>query len=240
MTGTAKGQYLSFFHYNLVSMKCFENYLSALRSVTSKNADPDAPDVDLCGACPSEAYFNEVDKCTSDLLDFFRKEVASSQDAHQWLRDLLPMEGFEGDEDLMLCLLMDIVNCYNGLDHPTSLGSKEGLSLLDILSKVYRPDYCMLYSQLGEVPQIIIDLDAMVSYITECVDFVPLMRTSSLVSEILSMYDPEADRRYRILLYRFCKEVSVVDCDISSSEEQYLRSLLRLDDEDAGNDILLD
>ena len=120
-------------------MNAFEKYFEQLRYVTSINPDLEAVTVDLTGSGVTNEYFDNIDERSSNLLDFFQQTVAN-QTVRDALQGIVTIEGYQDDEDLMLCLLMDIVHCFEGLDHRTSLNSCEGLALLNVLAKVYRPD----------------------------------------------------------------------------------------------------
>lgn len=218
-------------------MSAFSNYFDRLNVVTSQNYDKEDTTVDLMRSGVTLEYYNIIDERSDALLAFFHRNVAK-QEVRNVLRDIVSIDGYKDDEDLMLCLLMDIVNCFEGLDHPTRLDSCEGLALLNVMEKVYRPDYYMSFEELSVVPQFIINLDGMVSFIEGCIQETAIMKSKSIVSALLEIYDPEADKEYRILLYRLCEAISEVDGVISVSEREYLMNVLRLDDDDVSNDII--
>ena len=220
-------------------MNAFEKYFEQLRYVTSINPDLEAVTVDLTGSGVTNEYFDNIDERSSNLLDFFQQTVAN-QTVRDALQGIVTIEGYQDDEDLMLCLLMDIVHCFEGLDHRTSLNSCEGLALLNVLAKVYRPDYYMSFGELSEIPQFIINLDRMVSFIHGCIDETEIMKKQSIISVLLQIVNPEADKDYRILLYKLCEAISEVDGRISISEREFLMNVLRLDDDDVTNDIETD
>ncbi|MBO4656445.1 MAG: hypothetical protein J5639_01595 [Bacteroidales bacterium] len=220
-------------------MNAFEWYFEQLKYVTSIKPDLDGVTIDLTSSGVSKEYFTKIDERSDKLLDFYKRSVAT-QEVRDALRRIVAIEGYQDDDDLMLCLLMDFVYCFDGLNHPTSLNTCEGLALLNVMAKVYRPDYYMSYEDLSETPQFIINLDSMVSYIWGCIEETDVMKTQSIVSSLLQVVNPEADKEYRIILYKLCEAISEADGIISTSEREFLMNVLRLDDDDVSNDIVTD
>lgn len=220
-------------------MSAFSDYFEHLNVVTSTNYELDDITVDLSNSGVTPEYYAKIDERSDALLDFFQREVARSE-VRDTLQGMMTINGFKDDDDLMLCLLMDFVHCFENLNHPTNLNTSEGIALLNVLEKVYRPDYYMPFEELSVVPRFIIDLDGMVSYIEGCIGETPLLKTQSIISALLQVVRPESDKEYRILLYRLCESVSEADGYISNEERDFLMSLLRLDDDDVTNDIETD
>ncbi len=220
-------------------MNAFDKYFEKLRYVTSINPELDGVTVDLTRSGVTREYFNKLDESSNALLDFFQETVAK-QEVRDALQGIVTMEGYQENEDLMLCFLMDLVHCFEGLDHSTSLNTCEGLALLNVMAKVYRPDYYMSFEELSAIPQFIINLDAMTIYIDGCIEETEIMKNQSLVSVLLQIVNPEADKEYRILLYRLCEAISEADGVISISEREFLMNVLRLDDNDVSTDIITD
>ena len=48
---------------------------------------------------------------------------------------------------------------------------------------------------------------------------------------------PDIDRDYRIILYSLCKRIAEVDGEITISEEEWLKEIALLNDDDPDNDI---
>lgn len=221
-------------------MKVYTDYFDRLNLVTNQKYDLDKVTVDLTSSSGiTREYYAKIDERSDAILDFFQNKIAN-QEVRDALKGIITIEGYRGDDDLMLCLLMDIVHCFDGLDHPTNLSTCDGIALLNIMTKVYRPDYHMSFEELSVVPSFIINLDAMVIYIFACIEATDIMKSQSIVSALLQKVNPEADKEYRILLYRFCEAVSEVDGIISISECEFLMNILRLDDNDATTDIHTD
>lgn len=220
-------------------MSAFSDYFDHLNVVINTNYDLDDIPIDLTNSGVTREYYTKIDERCDALLDFYQKEIAKPE-VRAVLQELVTIDGYKDDEDLMLCLLMDFVHCFEELGHPTSLNSCEGIALLNVMEKVYRPDYYMSFEELSEVPQFIINLDGMVSYIEGCIEATDLLKTQSLISVLLQSLNQNADKEYRILLYRLCESISEADSVISREEREFLMSILRLDDDDITNDIETD
>ena len=217
-------------------MSAFSNYFDHLNVVVNANYDLDDIPADLSNSGVTREYYSKIDERSDALLDFFQKVIATPE-VREAMQGLLSIEGYKDNEDLMLCLLMDFVHCFEELGHPTSLNTCEGIALLNVMEKVYRPDYYMSFEELSGVPQFIINLDGMVSYIEGCIEATDMLKTQSIVSTLLQIVKPEADKEYRILMYRLCEAISEADGFISKEEREFLMSVLRLDDNDVTNDI---
>ena len=220
-------------------MKAYTDYFDRLNLVINQNYDLDEVTVDLTNSGITREYYAKIDERSDAILDFFQNKIAN-QEVRNALKEITTIEGYRDDDDLMLCLLMDIVHCFDGLDHPTSLSTCEGIALLNVMEKVYRPDYYMSFEELSVVPSFIINLDAMVTYIVACIEATDIMKSQSIISVLLQKVNPEADKEYRILLYRFCEAISEVDGVISILEREFLMNILRLDDNDVTTDIHTD
>ena len=220
-------------------MKAYADYFDRLNIVINQNYDLDDVTVDLTRSGITREYYAKIDERSDAILDFFQSNIAN-QEVRNALKEIASIEGYRDNDDLMLCLLMDIVHCFDGLDHSTSLSTCEGIALLNVLEKVYRSDYYMSFDELSAVPSFIINLDAMVTYIFACIEATDIIKSQSIVSALLQKVNPEADKEYRILLYRFCEAISEVDGVISIPEREFLMNILRLDDNDANTDIHTD
>lgn len=220
-------------------MKAYTDYFDRLNMVANQDCDSGGVTVDLTGSGITREYYAKIDERSDAILNFFHSKIAN-QEVRDALKEIAAIDGCHNDDDLMLCLLMDIVQCFDGLDHPTSLNSREGIALLNVMEKVYYPDYSMSFDKLSVVPGFIINLDAMVTYIVACIEATDIMKSQSIVSALLQKANPEADREYRILLYRFCEAISEVDGVISIPEREFLMNILRLDDNDVTTDIHTD
>ena len=219
-------------------MDPFSEYFQRKGAVVNQNYDNTAFPSDLTGSGITKEYFSKIDLLSESLLIFLQDKVIVPEvieKAHQ----SFPFAD-KGSDGVMLCFLMELVNCYEEMGHRTNLSSCEGIALLNILGKVYRPDYYMAYEYLSEVPQIIINLDEMVAFISNCIEVTPQVKKGSLVSSLLQEIDEQTDKEYRIRMYYLCEAISEADGKITQSESDYLKSLLRIDDDDLDNDIIID
>lgn len=106
--------------------------------------------------------------------------------------------------------------------------------------KLFRPDYFVTYEGLKAIPEEIINLDGIVPYISGCSAQIDIPEKESVISTLLLAVCPKAERMYRIILYRLFESVAKVDGVITEHEQDYLKKLLHLDDDDIYNDIVID
>lgn len=196
-------------------------------------------DLTTCGI--TKEYFERIDSATSNLVVFFNDQVADSTIVtalNVFLNE--PNSKNIGYENLKLCLLIDTLRCFIGLDHSTNINTPEGLAILILLTKIYYPYVSISYDFLKEVPEFILSLDGLVPYIGQCSAEIGNKKDEIIISRFLFDINPNADIQYRILLYNFCEAVAKADDIITISEKEWLMSVLRLDDEDINNDINID
>lgn len=193
--------------------------------------------IDLSSSITSQEYFEKVDCATTNLASFFLHSIETRQ-VRSILYNYLPLKE-KRKGDLLLCFMIDILRCFEGLNHPTNLSSPEGIALLILLTKLYSPQFVFTYESLSEIPEKVINLDAIVPYIYEC--SAELGDTDELIiSKPLQNIDSKADILYRELIYHFCEAISKADGHISILEKEWLMSVLRLDDDNPDNDIIID
>ena len=186
-----------------------------------------------------ESYFEKVDQTTSMLLSFYDRYIADTR-MHIALHERVNTRRRKNYDDLKLMLMIDVVRAYEGLNHSTRLNCPEGIALLLMLVKFFRPDYFISYQGLKAIPTDIINLDGLVPYIANCSEQIDIPMEESVISILLQDVHPKADKTYRIAMYALFEAISEVDGVISRSEREYLMTLLRLDDDDVTNDIVID
>lgn len=186
-----------------------------------------------------ERYFDKIDHASSTILSFYERYIADTK-MHIALHEHVNTRRRKNYDDLKLMLMVDVVRAYEGLNHSTRLNCPEGIALLMILIKFFRPDYFLSYDGLKYIPSQIINLDGIVPYISACSDEIDIPTDESIVSLLLQEVHPKADRTYRSAMYVLYEAISEVDGVLSQSEQEYLMSLLRLDDDDISNDIEID
>ena len=228
-------------------MECFTEFYELLESLTQppvieeedglETIDEDFK-IDLSTGI-DEKYFDKIDQASSMILSFYERYIADTR-MHVALHELVNTRRRKDYNDLKLMLMIDVVRAYEGLNHSTRLNCPEGIALLLLLVKFFRPDYFISYQGLKAIPTDIINLDGLVPYISNCSDQIDIPMEDSVISVLLQDVHPKADKTYRIAMYALFEAISEVDGVISLSEREYLMSLLRLDDDDMTNDIVID
>lgn len=220
-------------------MECYDNYINSLRVLSQHMTEMDyGMTVDLMLDTVTESYFNKIDHASSMLFSFYEKHLENKLVLNS-IQGLLYSRQQADYEGVRLCLLIDIFRCYVELGHSTRLNSPEGVALLMILVKLLVPEYVMTYEDLKSVPSDVLNYDGLIPFIEACSHDIQVPWGECVVSTILQNISPKNDRRYRIILYRFCSAVAEVDGEITEVEEDFIKKLLRLDDEDSGNDIIV-
>ncbi|MBR1699671.1 MAG: hypothetical protein IJ714_07805 [Bacteroidales bacterium] len=229
-------------------MDCFTDFyehLEALTTIPEPELDEDGNPLveedfksDLSFGI-EESYFDKVDHASTTLVQFYDRYIADTV-MHSALHARINTRHRKNYDDLKLMVMVDVVRAYEGLDHSTRLNCPEGIALLLLLVKFFRPDYFITFPGLKEIPTDIINLDGIVPYISACSDMIDIPSEESTISELLLEAHPKHERTYRVCLYHLFEAVSEVDGVISLSEREYLMTLLRLDDDDVTNDINID
>ncbi len=221
-------------------MECYDNYIGQLESLSKQIAEMNSGmSVDLLSDTVTEPYFDKVDFATSMMLSFYEKHLKNRLVLNS-IEGLLYTRKLEDYEGVRLCLLIDVFRCYVEQGHTTRLNSPEGVALLMVLVKFLVPDYTMTYQDLKSVPSEVVNLDGLIPYIEACSHDIGIPMGECVVSKVLNNISPKNERRYRIILYRFCSAVAEVDGVITEAEDDYIKTLLRLDDDDPDNDIVID
>lgn len=180
----------------------------------------------------TEDYYHKVEKATELMNSFYDTKLANST-----IRSAVEyrLNDYHA-ENLKFCLLIDVLRCYDGLNHPTTFTTPEGIALLMLLDKIIGNKDIMSYRQLEAVSPATLSLIDLVPYICECSEQLG-SRYSLFLSGIFEKKAPAVDSLYRRLMYKFCKAIAEVDGEISVSEEEWLREIALLNDDDSNNDI---
>lgn len=231
-------------------MESFKNFFECLENVQDTfirghfylegEDDPqEETTVDIFSNGVTEEYFENVDRITNLLMQFYEYRIATTP-VHNALYDQAMLNKRRNYDDLKLCMLIDVLRCYEGLNHPMSLDSKEGLGLLLLLVKMYSQGTLIAYENLSKISTAVINMDALIPYAFAASSEINFPENSIIVSSLLQQVNAGLDVTYRTLLYRFCEAVSQADGEISRAEKEWLMTILRLDDEDTSNDINID
>jgi len=177
-------------------------------------------------------YYERVDNAAALIVDFYTKYLTSDEfqkGVHEILKD-------ERKENVKFCLLIDILRCYDGLDHPTSFTTPEGIAFMILLAKLLGKSEKISYEKLASVPASILALIDIIPSINECSEELG-NKYSLLLSSIIEPIDSSIDRLYRMLLYNLCKRIAEVDGEISISEQEWLNEIALLNDDNPDTDI---
>lgn len=198
-------------------------------------ADNDEFSVDLSGVNVTEAYFDNFDWAAQNIVTFFDNHLVNS-DVHKAFYDVLVGPRRRNYDDMKFCLLIDIERCYVGLNHSTSPNTPEGIALLLLLTRLFMPQKLFGYAGLNQVPESVINLDAIVAYASMGSEEIDIPADELVIARLLAEVKPNSEVLYRKVIYRFCEAISEVDGTVSRSEDEFLKAILRLDD-DPDNDI---
>ena len=125
-------------------------------------------------------------------------------------------------DNVKICLIIDALRCYDGLNHPTSFTRPEGVALMVLLDKILGKNEIRAYHDLEAVSAATLSLIDLVPYISECSEQLG-SRYTLFLPTIFEKKAPEVERLYRRLLYNLCKTIAGVDGEISLAEDEWLR-----------------
>lgn len=139
-------------------------------------------------------------------------------------------------DNTKVCVLIDVLRCYDGLGHPTSFTTPEGIAIMILLDKMLGKGEISTYEQLRAVCSTTLSLIDLIPYISECSDVLG-QKYSLCLSVILEKKARELDGIYRRLIYNLCKRIAEVDGEITASEQEWLNEIALLNDDNPDNDI---
>lgn len=209
------------------SIDVFQEQLNAIKN--SSNLLDIETDLTQYGV--TEEYFSKILSSVTLLYDFSYKYLHNSTLASK----LSELTSLQKEDSVCLCMLIDVMRCYNGLNHSISFTTPEGIALLILLSKVYDIGHFELYIDLKYVDSKSLMLSNLLPYIDECSN--ELGKDCLIISSLLEKDNPEADIQYRKIIYKLCKNIAEVDGVILWEEKEHLEIIARLDDDDESNDI---
>ncbi len=196
------------------------------------NEEPDSFSVDLLQNGITEEYYNKVDVATSLLCKFYEVKLLPLN-LHNALAYRLNDNHYE---NLKICLLIDVIRSYEGLGHATSFNTPEGIALMILLDKMIGNKEIVTYRQLAKVSTATLSLIDIIPSLSECSESLG-DRYSLYIASLLNKKSPEAMKIYRKLIYHLCKTIAEVDGQISEVEEDWLKEIALLNDNDLNNDI---
>lgn len=196
------------------------------------NEESDGLSFDLLQNSINEEYYNRVEQATSLLCRFYETKLVPLN-LHNSLTYRLNDNHYE---NLKICMLIDLERSYEGLGHSTSFNTPEGIALMILLDKMIGNKEIVTYDHLAKVSIATISLIDIIPALSGCSDFLG-DRYSLYIASLLNKKYPEAEKLYRRLIYHLCKTIAEVDGEISPSEEEWLREIALLNDDDPNNDI---
>lgn len=177
-------------------------------------------------------YYIRVDRATALLSRFYDAKLANPT-----IRNAVAYRlNNNYSDNVKFCLLIDVLRCYDGLNHPASFTTPEGIALMILLDKIIGKNEIIAYGQLEAVSAATLSLIDLVPYISECSEQLG-DRCSLFLPTILEKKAPDLNRLYRRLLYNLCKTIAEVDGNITISEKEWLQEIALLADDDPDNDI---
>lgn len=208
----------------------YEQYYNLIEKIQESTNDEVTTDLLQYGI--TKGYFGEVVKAASLLQDFYEKYMTVDNIRNAVCGRLNDNHA----ENVRFCMLIDVLRCYDGLDHPTSFTSPEGIALMVLLGKVLGMGEVNSYEQLNAINPATLSLIDIIPYLSECSEELG-QKCSLFMSTIFEKEAPDVDRLYRRLLYNLCKRIAEVDGEISIPEKEWLEEIALLDDDDPDNDI---
>lgn len=179
-----------------------------------------------------EDYFDNVNRATELLYKFYNVKLVKAD-----IRNALSYKLNDNhSENVKMCLLIDVLRSYDGLGHPTSFTTPEGIALLVLMDKFIGNHEIEAYGRLGKVTSATLSLIDVIPSLSDCSDVLGNKYALYLPS-ILAKKAPDTESLYRQYIYRLCKTIAEVDGEISVAEEEWLREIALLNDDDPNNDV---
>lgn len=177
-------------------------------------------------------YFLMVSKAVELLHRFYEAKLTNTT-----IRNAVAYRLNHNHEDnVKFCLLIDVLRCYDGLSHSTTFTTPEGIALMVLLDKIIGESRLMAYDQLSAVDSATLSLIDLVPYLSECSEQLG-SRYSLYLPTIFEKKAPDMEKLYRRILYNLCKTIAEVDGEISLAEDDWLREIALLNDDDPDNDV---
>ena len=180
----------------------------------------------------TEEYFLKVSRAIELLLRFYEAKLTNTT-----IRNAVAYRvNHNHIDNVKFCLLIDVLRCYDGLSHPTTFTTPEGIALMVLLDRIIGGSNIMAYEKLNAVDSATLSLIDLVPYLSECSEQLG-SRCSLYLPIIFEKKSPDLERLYRRILYNLCKTIAEVDGEISAAEEEWLNEIALLNDDDPNNDI---
>ena len=180
----------------------------------------------------TEDYFTKVNQAAELLCKYYIVKLDNAS-----IRNALAYRLNDNhSENTKICLIIDVLRCYEGLGHPTTFTTPEGVALLIFLDKILGNKEITSYYHLEAVSAATVSLIDIIPYISECSESLG-SRYSLYLPTIIAKKSPDIEPLYRRLIYNLCKTIAAVDGEITIAEQEWLNEIALLNDEDPDNDI---
>ena len=180
----------------------------------------------------TEDYYNKVNQAVELLCKYYIVKLDNSS-----IRNALSYRLNDNhSENTKICLIIDVLRCYEGLGHPTTFTTPEGVALLIFLDKMLGNKEITSFLHLEAVSAATVSLIDIIPYISDCSESLGL-RYSLYLPTIIAKKSPDMEPLYRRLIYNLCKTIAAVDGEITIAEQEWLNEIALLNDEDSNNDI---
>lgn len=180
----------------------------------------------------TEDYFIKVNSAVELLLRFYEAKLENTT-----IRNAVAYRFNHNHADnVKFCLLIDVLRCYDGLNHPTTFTTPEGIALMVLLDKIIGEKKIITHEQLSAVDSATLSLIDLVPYLSDCSEQVG-SRYSLYLPTIFKKKESGLEQLYRRILYNLCKTIAEVDGEISTAEEEWLNEIALLNDDDLDNDV---
>ena len=206
----------------MTNMNCFSNLYKQYYHLQDccKSLPADNGSTNLLQYGITKEYFSEMSKAAGLLRNFYDKYLANDRVA----KTLAERIGDEHIENVKFALIIDVLRCYDALDHPTSFTTPEGIALMVFLGDMLGFGQIKSYEQLGEVKPATLSLLDITPYASACSE--ALGKSYSLFVPLLLEHEaPEVDKLYRMLMRNFCEAIAKDDGVITLSESEWLNEI---------------
>ncbi|MDR2116861.1 MAG: DUF4236 domain-containing protein, partial [Planctomycetaceae bacterium] len=185
----------------------------------------------------SESYFDTINGAVEKIIILFetlKKDGAFQSHAENKVKIRLNISGkdcTDFSEKLRTLFLIDITKCYIELNHPIDLDTKEGFGLLLLFTGTSGLDKISFVTLNTAVNKSLVDsAEKYINRLKTAIltNSIPDMEEKFIISKVLREYNPELQKQYLILLYRFASITAKADGTVNEIEAEWLSKILNL------------
>ncbi len=137
-------------------------------------------------------------------------------------------------DTIPILLWEDVIHCYLGLGHELDLYSNEGLGIFLYTTMLYKPDYKIEFENLGILRNEDL-MDSLKKLIKDLITEINTHRNLFWIESALKGYDEKVHSQYVILLYRFTSLLAKADGLVTTTEANWLNTIMSLKGSDDSN-----